>query len=226
MANSTGAGITGDRDDMLARLKSVLPSRWLGEASTTADALLAGLAEGWAWLHGMAATLRAQARIATATGAMLDMIAEDCFGPRLARRRLQGDAAFRAAIRRELLRERATRPALRAVLRDLTGREPRLFEPRRPADTGGWGAGAGYSAAGGWGSLALPYQIFVTARRPQGSGIAGLNGWAGGLGGWGGGRIAWASLAQLEGQVTDADIAAATAATLPQGAVAWLRIED
>jgi hypothetical protein len=30
----------------------------------------------------------------------------------------------------------------------------------------------------------------------------------------------------LEGQVTDADIAAAAAAVLPQGAVAWLRIED
>ena len=220
------AGITGDRDDMLARLKAVLPSRWLAEASTTADALLAGLAEGWAWLHAMLATVRAQARIATASGAMLDMIAADCFGPRLARKRAQGDAAFRAAILRELLRERATRPALLAALRDITGREARVFEPRRPADTGGWGIGAGYASGGGWGSLALPYQCFVTARRPQGSGIAGLNGWAGGLGGWGGGRIAWASLAQIEGQVTDADIAAAAAAVLPQGAVAWIRIED
>jgi hypothetical protein len=220
------AGTPGDKDDMLARLKSVLPARWLAEASTTADAVLAGLAEGWAWLHGMVETLRAQARIATASGAMLDMIAADFFGPRLARRRAQGDAAFRAAIRRELLRERATRPALQAALRDLTGREALVFEPRRPADTGGWGIGAGYGTGGGWGSLALPYQMFVTARRPQGSGIAGLDGWAGGLGGWGGGRIAWASLAQLEGQVTDADIAAATAAVLPQGATAWLRIED
>lgn len=218
--------MTGDRNDMLARLKAVLPARWLAEGSTTADALLAGLAEGWAWLHGMVATLRAQARIATATGAMLDMIAADYFGRRLVRRRAQGDAAFRAAIRRELLRERATRPALLAALRDLTGREASVFEPRRPADTGGWSMGAGYATHGGWGSLALPYQCFVTARRPQGSGIAGLNGWAGGLGGWGGGRVAWASLSMLEGQVTDADIAAATAAVLPQGAVAWLRIED
>lgn len=218
--------MTGDAQDMLARLRAVLPSRWLAETSATADALLAGLAEAWAWLHDMIATVRAQARIATASGAMLDMIAADFFGPRLVRRRVQGDAAFRAAIRQELLRERATRPALLAALRDLTGREATVFEPRRPADTGAWGLAAGYGLGGGWGSLLLPYQCFVTARRPQGSGIAGLNGWAGGLGGWGGGRVAWASLAMLEGQVTDADIHAAAAAVLPQGATAWLRIDD
>lgn len=214
----------GDADDMLARLKAVLPVRWHGEAGPTLDAVLAGLAEGWAWLHGMLATVRAQARIATATGTALDMAAADFFGPRLTRRRVQGDAAFRAAIRRELLRERATRPALIAALRDLTGRAPAVFEPRRPGDTGGWGAGAGWGAAGGWGSLALPYQCFVTAYRPQGSGIAGLGGWGAGAGGWGGGAVAWASLSMLEGQVTDADIMAATAAVLPQGAVAWVRI--
>lgn len=226
--------MTGDAQDMLARLKAVLPARWLAEDSPVADALLSGLAEGWAWLHGMVATVRAQARIGTAGGAMLDMAAADFFGPRLRRRRAQGDAAFRAAILRELLRERGTRPALLSALKDLTGREAAVFEPRRPADTGAWGMGCGWGAAGGWGSLALQYQCFVVARRPHGSGIAGLAGWGGAaggspggsLGGWGGGRIAWASLAMVEGQVTDADIAAAAAAVLPLGAVAWLRIED
>lgn len=216
----------GNAQDMLARLRAVLPARWLAEATPALDAVLAGLAEGWAWLHAMVAEVRAQARIATASGAMLDLIAADCFGARIRRRRGQGDAAFRTTILRELLRERATRAALHAVLRDLTGREAVVFEPARPADTGGWGAGAGYGVAGGWGSLSLPYQCFVTARRPLGAGIAGINGWGGGHGGWGGGAAAWASLAMVEGQVTDADIFDAAASVLPAGATAWVRIEN
>ncbi len=216
----------GDAGDMLARLKAVLPARWHGEANATLDAVLAGLADGWAWLHELLAAVRAEARIATASGATLDLIAADYFGQRIRRRRGQGDAAFRLAILRELLRERATRPAVLAVLRDLTGRDAAVFEPRRPADTGGWGVACGYGAAGGWGSLALPYQCFVTVRRPLGSGISRLNGWGGGSGGWGAGAAAWASLAMIEGQVTDADIHAAVAAVVPAAAVAWVRIED
>ena len=214
----------GDAQDMLARLKSVLPARWHGEANPVLEAVLAGLADGWAWLHDMLATVRAQARIATAIGAMLDLIAGDFFGPRLRRRRAQGDAAFRAAILRELLRDRATRPALVAALQDLTGRTPAVFEPRRPADTGAWGMALGYGVAGGWGSLALPYQCFVTARRPHGSGIAGIAGW--GSGGWGTGASAWASLAMIAGQITDTDILGAVAAAMPAAATAWVRIED
>lgn len=218
--------MTGDLQDMLARLRAVLPARWHGEANATLEAVLAGLAEAWAWAHRMVAEARAQARIATATGRMLDMAADDYFGRRIHRRAGQGDMSFRGVILRELLRERATRPALEAALRDLTGRAPIVFEPRRPADTGAWGIALGYGSAGGWGSLALPRQCFVTARRPLGAGIAGLDGWGGGAGGWGGGSVAWASLAMLEGQVTDADIHAAVAAVLPATAVAWVRITD
>jgi hypothetical protein len=219
-----------DIPDMLSRLRGVLPARWHAEVNGTLDAVLAGLAEGWAWVHGMVAAVRAQARIATASGRTLDMAAEDYFGPRIRRRAGQGDAAFRAAILRELLRARATRPALEAALTDLTGRPPRIFEPRRPADTGGWGAGCAWGAAGGWGSLALPHQVFVTAWRPLGEGIAGIAGWGAG-GAWGGGvaapgTAAWASLSMLQGQVTDADIRAAVVAVLPAGARAWVRIES
>jgi len=219
----------GDAQDMLVRLQSVLPARWHGEAADGGGvlaAVLAGLAEGWAWLHELLGAVRAQTRIATATGRALDMIAVDYFGARVRRRRAQGDAAFRATILRELLRERATRPALHGALLDLTGRAPAVFEPRRPADTGGWGVGCGYGAGGGWGSLLLPYQCFVSARRPLGSGIAVVNGWGGGSGGWGVGAGAWASLAMLEGQVTDADIHEAVATVLPVGAVAWVRIDN
>jgi hypothetical protein len=153
------------------------------------------------------------------------MAAEDYFGARIRRRAGQGDGAFRTAILRELLRERATRPALEAALRDLTGRAPRVFEPRRPADTGGWGAGCAWGEAGGWGSVMLPRQVFVTAYRPRGEGIAGIAGWGEG-GAWGGGASAWAGLSMLEGQVTDQDIRESVVAVLPASTRAWVRIES
>ena len=219
-----------DLTDMLARLRGVLPARWHAEANETLDAVLLGLAESWGWVRGMVDEVRAQARIATATGRTLDLAAVDYFGPRIRRRTGQGDAAFRATILRELLRERATRPGLVAALRDLTGRAPVVFEPRRPADTGAWGAACAWNGpggrAGGWGSMMLPHQVFVTAFRPKGAGIAGINGWGAHGGGYGLGAAAWAGAAMLEGQVTDADIHAAAAAVLPASAIAWVRIQD
>ena len=46
------------------------------------------------------------------------------------------------------MRERNTRNAVISVLTDLTGRTPLVFEPSRPADTGGYGIGTGYGVVG------------------------------------------------------------------------------
>ena len=221
-----GDPMTGDQDDMAARMKAVLPARWFGDATPVLDALLAGIGAVWAVVHGQWRALVAETRIATATDGFLDMIAADFFGPALPRRLAEEDAAFRARIQRELLRERGTRRALEAVLTDLTGRAPLVFEPARPGDTGGWAMGAGYGAAGGWGSLMLPRQCFVTAYRPAGEGIAWLSGWGAFAGGYGAGTAAWGTRAAIGGQVSDADIAAALSATMPAAAIAWLRIDN
>lgn len=209
---------------MLARLKAVLPPRWFPDSAPVLDAVLSGVAEVWARLYAQLEAVRLQTRIATATDAFLDMIAVDFFGSSLPRRSLETDTAFRGRIQRELLRERGTRRAIVAALTDLTGRTPMVFEPARPADTGGWGAGVGYGQAGRWGSLALPMQCFVTAYRPAGQGIGVVAGWGASAAGWGVGAVEYGSLAQIAGQVTDAEIAAAVAGLMPAATIAWLRI--
>lgn len=211
----------GDEADMLARLRAALPARWFPDVAPLLDGVLSGLAQAAASGYGLVQYARQQARIATATDLWLDLIAADCFGPRLQRRAAEADAPFRARIQRELLRPRATRAALIAQVQDLTGAAPWVFEPSRPADTGVWGGWCGYGVAGGWGSLALPFQVFVVARRPLDGGIALLPGYD--QGGGYGVAGAYASLAMLGG-VTDADILATIAAVIPAAATAWTRI--
>ena len=211
---------------MLARLLALLPLRWFPDSAPVLSALLAGLSEGWAWLYAMLGYVRLQTRIATATDSFLDLIAQDFFAGSLPRRFGEADGAFRARIQRELLRPRGTRVALVSELVALTGRAPAVFEPARPADTGAYGAMTGYGVAGRWGSLALPYQCFVTAYRPRGTGVPLASGWGSAAGGWGGGAIQYVSLAMVQSQVTDADIDAAIASTLPAAVTAWTRVSN
>jgi hypothetical protein len=218
--------MAGDLPDMLARLKGTLPTNWFADATPMLDGLLTGLAQIWSCLHGQLGFVRQQTRIATATAGFLDAISSDFLGAALPRRLSEPDAAFRTRIQQELTRERNTRQALISVLTDLTARVPLVFEPARPADTGAWGGPLGYGSAGGYGSLALPFQCFVTAYRNQGSGIAQVAGYADPVGGYGVGILEYGSLAMIRGQITDADINAAIARVMPVSTIAWTSISN
>lgn len=223
--------MVGDQTDMLGRLKAVLPLHWFADNTPVLDALLSGLASTASGLYQMLAYVRLQTRIATATDVFLDMLAVDFFGTRVARRAGQSDDAFRANISTELLQDRGTRTAVISVLTNLTGRTPIVFEPARPADTGAWGVGSSYgstdaSGMGGWGSLMLPFQCFVTAYRPQGQGVALVIGWGGFAGGWGSGIIEYANLSMIQGQILDIDIDAAIASVMPVASIAWTQISN
>jgi hypothetical protein len=209
----------GDSNDMAARMRAVLPARWFGDAAPLLQALLVGLGTGWSAIYSLIETVRAQTRIATASGGFLDLISNDFFGLALPRRPDETDAAFQARIDEALLRPRATRAALLLALTELTGRAPIVFEPARTSDTGGYRiGGVGYGAGGGWGSLALPYQVFVTAFRPPGGGIALLAGYGtGGVPGYG-------DLSMVTTIVTDADIQSEVVQVLPAATIAWMNI--
>src|SRR6185312_3318987 len=173
-----------DLPSMVGRLKGSLPVRWFSDDAPILNAVLAGLATTWCWLLEFQIYLRRQTRLATIEDLWLDLFAKDFFGGVVRRKNRELDNEFRRRIRLEMLRERATRNALRAMLVDLTGREPLIFEPANCMDTGGLesgdgrsGGGLAFGLRGGWGSLQLPYQVFVTAHRPVTGGIAVVPGW-------------------------------------------------
>lgn len=212
---------------MLARLKSVLPARWFGDTTPVLDIVLSGLASLWAVLYGLIGFARTQTRIATASGPFLDIAAQDYLGNGFARRPGETDAAFSARIRANLLAPRATRAALVAALTAETGRAPVIFEPFNTGDTGGYNSNTlGYNTIGGYGSLMMPYQFFVTAYRQVVVSAGNDGGYNLGPGGYGTAPMAWSDLADDPGLITDAEIYAAIVAVLPVNAVAWTRLSD
>ncbi|MBW4024935.1 MAG: hypothetical protein HIU92_17700 [Proteobacteria bacterium] len=224
--------MTGDPIDMQARLRAALPSGWFADKAPVLSALLGGLADVWAWLYALLAYVRLQTRIATATDGWLDLIARDYGGQAWAREKGETDDAFRTRTMRNLQRLRGTRAALVAGLTTLTGRTPKVFEPAHASDTGGLGSiGLGWNTAGGWGSLMLPYQCFVTAYRPAGGGIANTGGWGGigstlAIGGWNTGALQYGDARLVEGQVTDAQILATVADCMPAATIAWTALTN
>lgn len=222
----------GDQQDILARLKATLPSGWFADETPVLDGMLTGLAEAWSWAYGFLTYVKNQTRILTATDGWLDIIAQDFFGADLTRSVGQSDDAFRSRIIVKLNQERATRAGLTSALTNLTGRTPAIFEPRRPSDTGCYGStkatgfNLAYGEAGGWGSLVLPFQFFVTAYRPIGSGVAMVAGWGAAVGAYGLGQIQYASFNMVQGQVTDQDINNAVADVLPITSIGWMQISN
>ena len=221
----------GDNADIVRRLKATLPAGWFPDVTPILDAILSGIASAWSWLYALLQYVKTQSRIATATGIWLDIVAQDFFGDRIGRLG-RSDSDFRFRIQRELVRERGTRAAVSSILGDLTNREPTIFEPTNASDTGGWGTaaaphtGLAYGNAGGWGSLSLPFQCFVTAYRPLSGGISLVGGWSTPAGGYGGGSLEYADLALMTPTVSDSEIFAAVASVMPAAATAWVRISN
>jgi hypothetical protein len=226
--------MTGDLTDFVSRLQVVLPKRWFSEQSPILSALLRSMATPWAWLYSLITYTIAQTRLSTATDSWLDMISNDYFGQALIRKLSESDPSFRARIKAALLREAATREAVSSGLAGLLGSQPSIFEPAKCSDTGSYGmlrpssalpgTGLAYGSAGGWGSLELPLQFFVTAIRPPTAGVSMLAGYGTPNGGYGEGVISYIDLSSLPGQVTDQDIQSTLCGLLPLNAIAWLRI--
>lgn len=219
--------MTGDQNDMLERMQALLPRGWFGDAPPILAALLNGFAAILANVYAVLSYARLQCRILSASDGWLDLISADFFGSTLPRKTGESDTAFRNRIVVNLFRERATRKAVVDVLTTLTGRAPLIVEPRRPADTGGYGVACGYSVAGAYGSLLLPYQAFVTAYRPHGTGIPYVAGYGSTPAGYSiPSRGEYADIGMMQTTVSDADIYAAIASVIPAGTIVWANISN
>lgn len=156
---------TGDSNDILQRLKATVP-RWFSDTTPILDAVLTGWATTWTFVYSLYSYAKLQTRLLTATDGWLDLISGDYFGNAVQRKPAQTDASYRVTIQANLLRERATRKGLIAMLTAITGRVPVVIELTLPADTGAYRYLYGYGAAGAYGSISLPYQCFVKVYRP------------------------------------------------------------
>jgi len=223
--------MTGEQEDIARRIKIALPSRWFSDKTPVLDVVLRGTSAVLSGIYERIFWVAKQVRLRSADSTCLDALVSDYLGSKCIRRSYEDDASFRARAGRELLRERSTRRAIVTALEDLTGRRPTVFEPRRPFDTGAYAnanmpapTALAYGLRGGWGSLNHPFQCFITAYRPLGTGTAPGFGW--GNGGYNTGRIAYADQSILKGRVSDDDIMASVHTNLPLGSVAWLRIDS
>lgn len=216
-----------------ARLRMLLPKGWFADDAPILGSILNSFAVPWAWLSDTLSYAGLQTRLSTATDEWLDLAGQDYFGLSFARLPGEADGPFRIRIESNLLTEAGTRQALIDVVGRISGFAARVFEPAKAGDTGAYGTisgasalsgcGLAYGSAGGWGSLALPYQVFITIETaakpgepaPTGYGVAG--------GGYTAGSLAYNTISDLPGRSTDDDVRTAICGVLPVCCTAWLR---
>src|ERR1700720_2203361 len=155
--------MTGDLQDIVKRLKSVLPP-WFSDVTPVLTAVLNGLATMWAFVYSLVQDAKLQSRIMTATDGWLDMIAGDFFGAGLQRTTYETDQSYRALIQASIFRERNTRHAAIKLGIDITGRTSWVIELGYPLDTGAYQYLYGYGAAGAYGSVSMKYNFFIRSR--------------------------------------------------------------
>ncbi len=237
---STGSGYL--TDEYGNDIDAIVPTPAIPSSTPVLYSLLSGIASGYAWAYSLIAYALNQIATVTSTSVWLDLHAQDYFGAGLLRRVQESDGSFLTRILAGLFPAANTRAALISRLTSLTGRKPSVFEPMQPQDTGAYASHPlasagyyilGYGLSGGYGSLLLPFQAFVTAFRPHGQGVPLLAGYSGAALtpkyaplGYGAGLGSYVSLATAFDGVTDADIYATVAAVEPAGSIVWTRIES
>ncbi|AOX20590.1 hypothetical protein A0U90_10115 [Kozakia baliensis] len=158
----------GSPQDFARRLRNLLPSGWFPappyddeiEKAPVLAAILLGFGSVLSNFWLLLAQVQKQMRLATMSGAFLDMAAEDYFGAGgLSRQALESDDTYRKRIVSSILAPKNTRSAVVSAVRNITSIEPNIIEPMNAADCHAFGAvrmaacGGGY----GWGSDNLRY---------------------------------------------------------------------
>ena len=158
--------LSGISAALYAQILQLFPASWLPPAIQASPptgvlaALFAAMATNLGYAGGMVvssissvpSTLKAQLRLQTMSGSPMDIYAADFYGTGLPRYPGETDAHYQNRIRCGIFVSRLTRPAIFAMLWQLTGIKPRMLEPWRPSDTGGLTktTGTGTFVGGKW----------------------------------------------------------------------------
>jgi hypothetical protein len=220
--------VIGDTNDILGRVKRLIPNRWFLYIAPYRDAVLGGLSDLSAWCYNWIVFAKAQSRLATAFGIYLDVWCYDFLGRNILRNGAT-DAVFQAQIQATILKERVTRLGMNNAITTLTGTPPVIFEPWNTGDAGAWDVpqATAWDTAGGWGEMNLQGQVFLKVTRGAGSGIPGVNGWDGYLGGWDQGAMEFVSDSGGVGTIgiTNGIIYSTIIYTKPTGVTCWTQIQ-
>jgi hypothetical protein len=191
--------------------------------------------QGTAWALSTTAAQLAyaalQTRIKTATGEWLDIISNDFYGSGLSRYPNESDTQFRARILSRLFMLGPSRADMSTLLTLITGRVPLIIEPWRVQDCGAWDApsfGWDTVTASGCGHWAeqLPYQCFIEAYTPVGTGIPYVAGWDQPEAGWDtASQGEWTDAGMVAESVTEETILGAIESCRMAGTRIWTRIE-
>jgi hypothetical protein len=114
---------TGDSNDILTRVKMLIPFRWFAWVAPLRDAVLGGLSDSTAWCYSWIVYARQQSRIATSTGPFLDLISYDFLARHLPRGQMN-DATYRVRIMATILQERVTRAGMIWAINGFVGTAP------------------------------------------------------------------------------------------------------
>jgi hypothetical protein len=214
---------TGDANDILSRVKQVIPYRWFSFVAPFRDAVLGGPSDLAAWCYSWVGFARLQSRIATSTGPFLDLIALDFTG-RYLQRNGTVDNTFRARIQATILQERVTRKGMINALTALTGTAPIIIEPWNTRDIGAYGAPTTAYGVSRYGSMQLPAQVFIIVKVGATPGVPNTAGYGTAVAGYGAPLAIWSGLSLSTGGITDEDIYSTILATKPTGSIAWTQI--
>lgn len=217
--------MTGDQNDIITRLKALLPRGWFPDVAPFLTSSLIGAANALSFIYSLIVYARAQCRIRTATDGFLDLISYDYFGNNLPRYLNESDPAFKTRILANLLTEKVTRAGIIKAVTLLTGVAPLIFEPGNIGDTGAYNKGTfAYGMAGGWGSLALKAQFFMKVTPPPNAGVPNVGGWGNYTGGYGIGATEYINESLIYNEVPDSAIYQTIANTKAAGVKAWVQI--
>lgn len=149
------------KEDIKKRLYSYFPHSWFRENNTNINIILEGMAVVAYWIYTFQEAARKELRIKTAANGILDLISQDFYDGYIERNSGESDEDFKLRILSNLLREKATRPAMEAAIEYVTGYKPLIIEPGFGYPDNAFTYDLSAYDIGIYGDN-LPYQCFIT----------------------------------------------------------------